>query len=171
MPEKVTKFTGARPSDLRTAASEEQPVILYCLACGHSRQMHAWTLASLLGAAPFGMIIGNLRCKSCRDKVGVVLPWQAPTPRAWAQINRVDGRARAKPLVPALPPEGGYHFQLETWNDKGGIERSLALIDNLSVGHAAFDAALVQYPKAKITLRARSNVIRDSVRAAVKPVE
>jgi hypothetical protein len=171
MPEKVSKIHSTRPSDVRSAAAEEQPVILYCLACGHSRQVHAWTLASLLGAAPFGMIIGNLRCKSCRDKVGVVLPWQAPTPRAWAQVNRVDGRARSNPPMPALMPEGGYHYQLETWNEAGGIERSLALIDILPVGHAAFDAAVAHYPKAKITLRAKAQVIRDSVRAAVKPVE
>jgi hypothetical protein len=116
------------------------------------------------------MIIGNLRCKSCRDKVGVVLPWQAPTPRAWAQMNRVDGRVQGKPPIPALPPQGGYHYQLETWNERGGIDKSLALIDTLSVGHAAFDAAVAHYPTAKITLRAKAQVIRDSVRAAVKPV-
>jgi hypothetical protein len=171
MPEKVTKIHGARAANIAKAAAEEQPVILYCLACGHSRQMHAWTLASLLGAAPFGMIIGNLRCKSCREKVGVVLPWQAPTPKAWARLNRVSAKEPTKTLVPALSPEPAYHYQLERWTPHGSIEKSLAQIDNLSVGHAAFEAALAQFPNAKITLRSKASVVRDSVRAAVKPVD
>jgi len=170
MPEKPMKL-GPKPADnLYAAASAEQPVILYCLACGHSNQMHAWTLAGLLGAAPFGLIIGNLRCKSCRKAIGVVLPMQAPTPKAWARLNHLHPKATVAPALAPPRPEPTFHYRLETWTGNGNIDRCLALIDNLMVGRAAFDAATAEYPKAQITLRAGAQVLRESSKPAADSV-
>jgi hypothetical protein len=103
--------------------------------------------------------------------VGVILPYHAPTPRAWAQVNRL--RASRKAPLPASAPvaKEELHYSLETWTARGAIDRVLALIDHFFVGHAAFDEALVQFPKTKITLRAKAQVIRDSDRPDVKPVK
>jgi hypothetical protein len=173
MPERPTKIGPKPAADLYEAAHGEQAVILYCLVCGRSRRMHAWALAGLLGAAPFGIIIGNLRCKGCGRNVGVVLPWQAPTPEQFARINRVSARAvtRPRPVLPRHPAEHpAGDFQLDIWNKGGGIERRLAVIDNLQIGHSAFEEAMRQYPNTNITLHARTQTLRDSARAAVKPV-
>ncbi len=178
MPERPTKIGPKPAADLYEAAHGEQAVILYCLVCGRSRRMHAWALAGLLGAAPLGIIIGNLRCKGCGRNVGVVLPWQAPTPEQFAQMNRISARAGSLPPRPVLPPlpadrpASDYHYQLDRWT--GGfatIDKRIAVIDDLHAGHAAFDEVVKRFPKASFTLRSRSQVLRSSARPAVKPVD
>jgi len=46
---------------------------------------------------------------------------------------------------------GGY--QVEVWNDKGGIEEVLARSSHGIIARAAFDEACIQRPRAHLTLR------------------
>ena len=172
MPERAVKPGPHPPGDVAAAAAAEQPVILYCLNCRHAREMLAWRLAGRFGALPFGQIIGNLVCRSCGAHLAVVLPLQRPNPTSWAQHHRL--RAGQK-VAPASPPQRGagpdFHFRLECWSARGHVERCLALIDDLAIGHAAFEVAVRRFPGEPITLRAGCRVICKSAKPALKPVE
>ncbi len=172
MPERTVKLGPNPPGDVAAAAAAEQPVILYCLVCRHARQMHAWRLAGRFGALPFGQIIGNLVCRSCGVHLAVVLPLQHPDPTSWAQHHRVRAGQR---VVPAPSRQHGagadFHFRFESWSARGHVERCLALIDDLAIGHAAFEVAVRRFPGEPITLRAGCRVICNSAKPLLKPVE
>ncbi len=56
-------------------------------------------------------------------------------------------------------------FKVEQWDRDGNrIERVIARAANLVMGRSAYDAALRQYPKARLTLRQGVRVIEENTK-------
>ncbi|MCA3628038.1 MAG: hypothetical protein IOC49_12505 [Methylobacterium sp.] len=49
--------------------------------------------------------------------------------------------------------------RVEAWNEKGGVIAVIAHCDSVSVGRAAFEAAIKRYPNHEVTLRDACRVI------------
>ena len=58
-------------------------------------------------------------------------------------------------------PTTDWRFKVERWNAKGGIEKELALCENLMCAIAAFDAAVREFPTSTLTLRQGIRVLRE----------
>jgi len=151
------------------ALGKDSPVVVHCMSCGRARNMDPWHIAKRFGALPFGMLVGKFLCRRCNEKMSVVLPWYANTPRAWASAYEPPKADKDRPPAPVGDRE--FNYRLDLWRaGRSGFERTLGWLHDLEVGHAAFDAAVKKQPKDDITLRSGANVIRDSARPAVKPL-
>lgn len=51
------------------------------------------------------------------------------------------------------PTEDHPNFTIDVWNDRGGIIETMARCSSLLVGRAAFDQAVKERPRLKVTLR------------------
>lgn len=60
--------------------------IIYCMTCGRSTTTATYVVEGLFGWLPYGRVTNRLHCrKGCGDRFGMVLPIDAPTPRAYAE--------------------------------------------------------------------------------------
>jgi hypothetical protein len=60
--------------------------IIYCMTCGRSTTAATYVIEGLFGWLPYGRVTNRLHCrKGCGDRFGMVLPVDAPTPRAYAE--------------------------------------------------------------------------------------
>src|SRR3984957_6438042 len=56
------------------------------LTCGRSTTAAIYVIEGLFGWLPYGRVTNRLHCKKgCGDRLGMVLPMDAPTPRAFAE--------------------------------------------------------------------------------------
>src|ERR1700722_16650326 len=56
------------------------------LTCGRSTTAAIYVIEGLFGWLPYGRVTSRLHCrKGCGDRFGMVLPIDAPTPRAFAE--------------------------------------------------------------------------------------
>jgi hypothetical protein len=162
----ITSITPKVPQSysLSDAASRDDRVFFCCLSCGRSRDARAAVFITLLGALPFGMIVGKLRCKGCTDNFAVVLPWYAPTPRAWAN----QYRPQDPPATPDYiePPRSEFIYQVESLNPQGRIVETRTLTRDLNLAHVAFEMKLetVRPGVDRYWLRDGSRLMRDSAR-------
>jgi len=53
-------------------------------------------------------------------------------------------------------------FRIESWRTNETLEREIAVVDDIIVARAAYEAALTVWPGAWITLRQGIRVIRES---------
>jgi hypothetical protein len=154
-------------------------IVIYCLTCGRAKPDDPHIVRQRIGDARFGVLVGRFRCR-CNSRLAVLLPWYAPTPAAWVQCD--EGKAALVPEAGGAgeaiaaaaashprPPE--FNFRLDNWTANGTLDRTLALIDNLPIAHAAFDRAVMEFPKAALTLRNGTRAIRTSDRPDVRLVE
>src|SRR5262245_61846649 len=64
-------------------------------------------------------------------------------------------------MSPERTPSTDWRFKVEKWNEKGCIEKELALCENLMCAIAAFDAAVREFPNATLTMRQGIRVLRE----------
>jgi hypothetical protein len=147
-------------------------VIVYCLSCGNK----TWTMAEVIearfGCLPFGMLTGKLRCKSgCGDNFGVVLPLDAPDPRAWVRKYGVEPpalpeRPRRRVVAPTHAPERPEGEIIEIEGDQ--VTRVHCIADELPILQHAFDHLLRKSHEAGRTkhfvMRRGATWMRDSKR-------
>lgn len=117
------------------------------------------------------MLVGKFMCRRCERKLSVVLPWYAPTPEQWARTYQPPSQNMSAARGSTDPWD--YAYQIDRWCDpkRARVLETLAMMNNLDAAHAAFDAIVQRKPSEPITLRARTMVLRDSVRADLKPVK
>lgn len=158
-----------KAENVAEALGQETPVTVHCMGCGRSKKMDPWHIVKDLGALPFGMLVGKFVCRRCDRKLSVVLPWYANTPELWVKSYEPpqghDVRGSEKPW--------DYTYQIDRWHspERSTVLETLAMMRDLGAAHAAFDAIMQKKPRDPITLRARTMVLRDSVRPHVKPVK
>ena len=58
-------------------------------------------------------------------------------------------------------------FKVEKWTPQQSVEREIAIVDDIVVARAAYEAALTVWPGANITLRQGTRVICESPRSRV----
>jgi hypothetical protein len=160
-----------KAENVAEALGQETPVTVHCMGCGRSKQMDPWHIAKDLGALPFGMLVGKFMCRRCEVRLSVVLPWYAPTPERWAKTYQPPSQNMNAARGSTNPWD--YTYQIDRWRDpkQARVLETLAMMNNLDAAHAAFDAIMRRKPRDPITLRARTMVLRDSVRPDVKPVK
>jgi len=149
------------------ASAFDTPVVIHCVGCGRSRKSDPQLLARKLGPLPFGLIVGMFFCKRCQERVSVVLPWYAPTPREWAKIARDHIPKQEEPRI--YVDGRRFPFKIDIWRAKHTIiDRTLAHIDSASIAHAAFDLYLEVCPRDDLTLSQGALLMRDSRRPEVR---
>jgi hypothetical protein len=158
----VSNLPAPLPSlDLGEAAGRDERVVLHCLSCCHSRDARAIVFLGLLGCIPFGMLIGKLRCRRCRENIGVLLPWYAPTPQDWVK------QYRPKADVPPSyiePSRRNFTFQVESIFEDNIIE-TRTLTRDLDVATFAFEtAAKAARAVDRYWMRNGTMLMRDSAR-------
>jgi hypothetical protein len=74
--------------------------IIHCMSCGRSTTAATYVIEGLFGWLPYGRVTNRLHCKrGCGDRFGMVLPMDAPNPRAYAErYDIAPAPARPKPL-------------------------------------------------------------------------
>lgn len=79
---------------------------------------------------------------------------------ASASFGYTRGRVSALPGArrPALDRVDA-EIRIEAWSQDGVVIAVIATCDSLSVGHAAFEAAIKRYPENEVTLRDRCRLI------------
>jgi hypothetical protein len=157
---------GISIQSLRTvsdALEKEEPVIVHCLGCRRAHQVDPFHIARLMGPLPFGVVIGKMRCRRCKEKLSVVLPWYTPTLKEWAAQYRV-------PYEKKEPQPESTLFRLDVWKDKsGGEDRTLGWLDDLDAGKAALNALAEKWPDRHITIRRGALVMGEHGRKPREP--
>jgi len=124
------------------------------------------------GCLPFGMITGKLRCKTgCGDNFGVVLPLDAPDPRAWVKKYGIvppalPEKKKRLAVAPAHAPERPESEVIELHSDQ--VTRVHCVADELPVLNFAFEHILKKsveagHPK-HLVMRRGATWMRDSKR-------
>ena len=146
--------------DLAEAAGRDEKVIFHSLGCQRSRDANAAVFLGLLGPVPFGMLIGKLKCTRCQGKLGVILPWYAPTPQLWVKQYRPEAQREQVFDV------DGFKFpcQVELCDKNGDPERPETLTRQLEVAHFAFEHLTRIRPADHFIVRSKMLVLRDSKR-------
>ncbi len=91
-----------------------------------------------------------------------MLPWHAPNPREWVKIARPFEKKMSGEEIGHVDGHA-FAYRIDTWNSKDGdIVRTIGFVHNLRVLHAAFDAALTQYPNDHLTARQGAHILGDS---------
>ena len=52
-------------------------------------------------------------------------------------------------------------FKIEAWTKTDNLEREIAIVDDIMVARAAFNAAAAQWPDARLTLRQGIRVLME----------
>lgn len=147
-------------------------VVIWCLSCGR----RTWTMAEVVearfGCLPFGMLTGKLRCKTgCGDNFGVVLPLDAPDPRAWVKKYGVvppalPEKRKSRVVAPAYAPERPEGEVVELQGDH--ITHIHCVADELPILGFAFDHLLQKSHEAgrprHLVMRRGCHWLRDSKR-------
>src|SRR5262249_20734259 len=87
----IIPLTRRLPLTLADIGNDEERVIIYCLACGRSRDILVYALRVMVGPISFGPVNGRFGCRGmggCGRAMGMVLPRCAPNPAAWARLYR-----------------------------------------------------------------------------------
>ena len=138
----------------------------------HAVQMHPWNVLKRLGLIPFGMLMAKFACKKCHEKLAVVLPWYAPTPRAWPDLYKPETTDWSTIEPESRPKGGALHYKVFLWDaEENNIECTLAQCADHKIGEAAFEAAVSQLPRRIITMQQGMQRFRHSSRPAVKLVK
>jgi hypothetical protein len=87
-----------------TSAIRAERCIIYCMSCGRSTTAATYVVEGLFGWLPYGRVTAKLHCrKGCGDRFGMVLPIDAPTPRAYAErYDLAPDTPQPKPFTPDL---------------------------------------------------------------------
>ncbi len=159
-----------RPRTLLEAAQSDTPVVLFCLNCGKARRRNSHLVHGEVGDLPLGAIVGRYGCQRCRERLAVILPWYAATPREWVKTPEakqpVTGRTTQRP-----DDHDGLLYAIESWLATSGADKLLGRLRDLGMAHAAFDKGVISHPNLKMTLRIGARVLRDSARPDVRPVD
>ncbi len=62
------------------------------------------------------------------------------------------------------PPDENLRYSLDVYDERDNYLECLGRVADLSVAHAAFEAAVTKYPEKRIFIRDRARVIRGSDR-------
>lgn len=54
-----------------------------------------------------------------------------------------------------------HRFKVERWNERGGIEKELAVCEDIVAARGAFRAAVAEWPDARLTLRQGIRVLAE----------
>ena len=142
-----------RAQNVVEAMAHDTPVVVYCMSCTRSKKFDPYLIAAKVRPLPFGTLAGSFPCKQCNERLAVVLPWYAPTPREWVKIARTP-KEEANDADGFIHVEGKFAYRIDTWRTgHSDILKTLALIDNLDMGRAAFNIALEKYPREEIPMR------------------
>jgi hypothetical protein len=150
-------------TDLAEAAGRDERVILWCWTCSRSFEAQARTALGVFGAIAFGYLVGKRPCRRCSEKLWVIFPWYAPTPRDW--VNQ----ARPTSDVPTSyiePPRNEFIFQVESIDRAGHILETRTLTRDLDLAHVAFEMKVkaIRAGIDRYWLRDRARLMRDSER-------
>ncbi|HEX4302815.1 MAG TPA: hypothetical protein VHZ78_08475 [Rhizomicrobium sp.] len=160
----VARLPVLRPStDLADAAGRDERVILWCWTCSRSFEADARTALGVFGAISFGRLIGKRECRRCREKLWVIFPWYAPTPRDWVNQDRPMSDVPASYIE---PPRSEFIFQIESIDPAGDVFETRTLTRDLDLAHIAFDMKLktLRPGRDRYWLREHTRLMRDSVR-------
>jgi hypothetical protein len=119
---------GFRPKTVADAHWTGQPVVVWCIQCGHSRSADAWHVFRQRGNLIFGMVQRGFFCGQCaRSSIVVVLPFDAPSPWAWVRDQRApsisdDEKRRILLATEHLP------WRIDGWSEDGAMEKLMAKI-------------------------------------------
>jgi hypothetical protein len=145
---------GFRPKTVADAHWAGQPVVVWCIACGHNRSADAWHVFRERGNLIFGTIQRGFFCGKCvRSSIVVVLPVDAPTPWAWTRDRRAPSIGDDEKRKILLETEH-LPWRIDAWSEDGVIEKLMARVRDDAMAFAVFDVARRHSNSAKrLTLR------------------
>jgi hypothetical protein len=145
---------GFRPKTVADAHWVGQPVVVWCIGCGHSRSADAWHVFRERGNLIFGTLQRGFFCGGCvRKAIVVVLPHDAPSPWEWVRDQRAgsvsdDEKRRILLETEHLP------YRIDAWSADGSLEKLMAKFKDFSLAADAFNIARKSNNQAaRITLR------------------
>jgi hypothetical protein len=145
---------GFRPRTVADAHWAGQPVVVWCIQCGHSRSADAWHVFRERGNLIFGALQRGFFCGRCvRSSIVVVLPHDAPSPWAWVRDQRApsisdDEKRRILLETEHLP------WRIDAWSEDGVIEKLMARVRDDGMAFDVFEIARRHNNSAKrLTLR------------------
>ncbi|MBL6852399.1 MAG: hypothetical protein ISS15_05255 [Alphaproteobacteria bacterium] len=145
--------------DLAEAAGRDEMVIFHCLGCSRSREARATVFLAFLGAIPFGMLVGKLKCTRCRGVLAVLLPWYAPTPAAWVK----QYRPQLEP-VPEPPAAHVFNYTLEQLDDFDNVVQVRTASVNFEHVRLAFEFDIATSKLGPYRISNRARIVADSRR-------
>ena len=124
--------------------------IIYCMTCGRSTTAATYVIEGLFGWLPYGRVTNRLHCKQgCGDRFGMVLPVDAPSPRAYAErYDLSPASPRQKPLSPDL--EADMLDRLVEIGAGGTFLKVHAKSEHVAIMHWGFDYLLGRVRKGDI---------------------
>jgi hypothetical protein len=145
---------GFRPKTVADAHWVGQPVVVYCIGCGHSRSADAWHIFRQAGNLIFGTIQRGFFCGKCvRSSIVVVLPFDAPTPWHWTRDERNpqtsdDDKRKILLATEHLP------YRIDAWGESGDVEKLMAKVADFGLASDIFKIARKHNNSAhRLTLR------------------
>jgi hypothetical protein len=139
------------------------------MTCGRSTTAATYVIEGLFGWLPYGRVTNRLHCKQgCGDRFGMVLPIDAPSPRAYAErYDLSPALAREKPMSKDLESE--MRDRLVEIGAGGTFLKVHAKSEDVAIVHWAFDYLLKKFseggrkpPRLAVTRGAQWS--RDSLR-------
>jgi hypothetical protein len=123
-------------------AIRSERCIIHCLTCGRSTTAATYVIEGLFGWLPYGRVTNRLHCKrGCGDRFGMILPMDAPTPRAYVERYDVAPDTRSsKALAPDL--EADCRDRLVEVSKEGTFLRVHAKSEDPAIVHWGFDHLL-----------------------------
>lgn len=131
-----------------------QPVVVWCLACGHSRSADAWHIFRARGNLIFGTLQRGFFCGGCRrSSIVTVLPCDAPNPKDWCADQRAGGISDDEKRRILLETEH-LPYRIDAWSADGSLEKLMAKVKDFSLAGEVFKIARRQNNQAaRMTLR------------------